>query len=101
MQPQFFQSEMLVQAYMQGLDADASNSDLIDRRTEAETALSSEQIEAVMVSLYGAGRSALTNGSHGSAGSAAQPTFVVNISLAFPQVNHGRHPKMTCRAIRS
>ena len=76
---------MPAQAYMQGLDADASNSDLIDKRTEAETALSSEQIEAVMSSLYGAGRSALING---SAGSAAQPTFVVNMSLTFPQVEY-------------
>ena len=77
---------------MQGLDADASSSTLIDRRTEAETGLSSEQIEAVMLSLYGAGRSALANGSHCSAGSAAQPTFVVNVSLTFSQVNHPDTP---------
>ena len=78
---------MLVQAYMQGLDADSSGSTLIDKRTEAETGLSSEQIEAVMTSLYGAGRSALTSGSH-AVGSAAQPTFVVNVSLTFSQVIH-------------
>ena len=70
---------------MQGLDADASSSALIDNRTEAETGLSSEQIEAVMTSLYGAGRCALTSGNH-SIGSAAQPSFVVNVSLTFSQV---------------
>lgn len=83
---------MHVQAYMQGLDADASSSGLIDKRTEAEAGLSSEQIEAVMSSLYGAGRSALVTGSHAS-GSAAQPTFVVNISLTFSQVFHPQTPR--------
>ena len=71
---------------MQGLDADPSSSALIDKRTDAETGLSSEQIEAVMTSLYGAGRSALASGSH-ALGSAAQPTFVVNISLTFSEVS--------------
>ena len=77
---------------MQGLDADPSSSALIDKRTEAETGLSSEQIEAVMLALYGAGRSALTSGSHVGAGSAAQPTFVVNVSLTFLQVHHQTDP---------
>ena len=76
---------------MQGLEADASSSGLIDKRTEAESGLSSEQIEAVMASLYGAGRSALVSGSC-ALGAAAQPTFVVNMSLTFPQVIHPHTP---------
>ena len=78
---------VLVQAYMQGLDADPSSGALIDKRTDAETGLSLEQIEAVMTSLYGAGRSALTSGIH-ALGPAIQPTFVVNVSLKFSQVVH-------------
>ena len=79
---------VLMQAYMQGLDADSSNGDLLDKRSEAETELSLEQIEAVMVSLYGPDRSALANGGHITSDSAAQPSFVVNVSLTFSKVIH-------------
>ena len=71
---------------MQGLDADPSNNDLIEKRTEAEKELSSEQIDAVMTHLYGVGRNAFTVNGHVSASSAPQPTFVVDVSLTFPQV---------------
>jgi hypothetical protein len=78
--------QMLLQAYMQGLDADASSNDLIDKRTEAEKELSSEQIDAVMTQLYGVGRSKLAVNGHVSASSAPQPMFVLNVSLTFPKV---------------
>lgn len=71
---------------MQGLDADSSNSDLIEKRTEVEKELSSEQIDAVMTHLYGVGRTALAMNGHVSASSAPQPTIVMDIRLTFPQV---------------
>ncbi len=77
-----------MQAYMQGLDADSRNEDLLEKRSEAETELSSEEIEAVMVSLYGPDRSALANGGRITPDSAAQPSFFVNVSLTFSKVIH-------------
>ena len=77
---------LLLQAYMQGLDADPNCQDLVEKRTDAEHELSSEQIEAVMTALYGAGRYGIAQGGHVSADLARQPTFVVDISLTFPQV---------------
>lgn len=71
---------------MQGLDADPSNNDLIEKRTEAEKELSSEQIDAVITHLYGVGRNALAVNGHVSASSSPQPAFVVDVSLTFPQV---------------
>ena len=71
---------------MQGLDADSSNNDLIEKRTEAEKDLSSEQIDAVMTHLYGVGRRALAVNGYVSASSAPQPTFVMDVRLTFPQV---------------
>ena len=77
---------LLLQAYMQGLDVDPSCGDLAEKRTNAEQELSSEQIEAVMTALYGAGRYGIAQGGHVSADLARQPTFVVDVSLTFPQV---------------
>lgn len=77
---------LLLQAYMQGLDADPDCQDLVEKRTDAEHELSSEQIEAVMTALYGAGRYGIAQGGHVSADLARQPTFVVDITLTFPQV---------------
>ena len=71
---------------MQGLDADPGCQDLVEKRTDAEHELSSEQIEAVMTALYGAGRYGIAQGGHVSADLAHQPTFVVDVSLTFPQV---------------
>ena len=75
-----------LQAYMQGLDADPGCEDLVEKRTDAEHELSSEQIEAVMTALYGAARCGIAQGGHVSADLARQPTFVVDVSLTFPQV---------------
>ena len=77
---------LLLQAYMQGLDADSDCQDLVEKRTDAERELSSEQIEAVMTALYGAGRYGIAQGGHVSFNHARQPTFIVDISLTFPQV---------------
>ena len=60
--------------------------DLVEKRTDAERELSSEQIEAVMTALYGAGRYGIAQGGHVSFNHARQPTFIVDISLTFPQV---------------
>ena len=72
---------------MMGLDADASCEGLMEKRTEAEGELSSEQIDGVMNTLYGAGRSGLSQNGDVSADSARQPAVVVDVSLTFPQVN--------------
>ena len=71
---------------MQGLDANPDCQDLVEKRTDAEHELSSEQIEAVMTALYGASRYGIAQGGHVSADLARQPAFVVDISLTFPQV---------------